>query len=189
VAQARAEKVDGELRVRELELQIRQSDAEIKNLEGKLAVIKNNAEYQAILFQIEAVKRERDTYEEETLGLLDKAGPMEEALKRAEEAVVSEEAVFQKFKTESVKLLVSQEAEIAAIACGRDALLEGIPSDLIDEYNRLFQVRENLAICRAESQYCQGCYTQFTMNDLARLQGGRAIVRCSSCQRILFLDD
>ena len=62
-----------------------------------------------------------------------------------------------------------------------------MPPDLLEEYNRLFDVRDSLAIVVAESQYCQGCYTQFTMNDLARLQGGRVIIRCSSCKRILYL--
>ena len=75
------------------------------------------------------------------------------------------------------------------VRAGRDALLQGIPPELVDEYTRLFVVRDNLAICAAEAKYCQGCYTQFTVNDLARLQGGKAIVRCSSCQRILYLPD
>ena len=76
VADLEKAKTDSELWCRELDLAIRQSDSEIKNLEGKLGIIKNNAEYQAILFQIEAVKKERDLSEEESLRLLDRAGPI-----------------------------------------------------------------------------------------------------------------
>ena len=187
-APARSEEAtQAELRTRELERAIKQSDSEIKNLEGKLATIKNNAEYQAILFQIEAVKKERDGYEEETLVLLDRAGPLEEELKKAQDAVAAEEKLFAEFKEQAEALLAEQEKEIQSIGAGRDALLDGVPPELIDEYDRLFEVRESRAVCAAEDQYCQGCYTQFTMNDLARLQSGKTVIRCSSCQRILYL--
>ncbi len=182
-----AEKTTSDLRQRELELAIKQSDGEIKNLEGKLDLIKNNAEYQAILFQIEAVKKERDIYEEEVLVLLDRAGPLEEGLHAAVAAVTAEQSVFDEFNTRAGELVCAQDEEIFAASAGRDALLDGIPTELIEEYTRLFEVRENLAIVATEAQYCQGCYTQLTMNDLARLQGGKMIVRCSSCKRMLFL--
>jgi predicted nucleic acid-binding Zn-ribbon protein len=187
VADQTEEKTQSDLRTRDLELSIKQSDNEIKNLEGKLGAIKNNAEYQAILFQIEAVKKERDTYEEETLVLLDKSGPLEESLLAAQEVLSAEEAVFAEFKEKSEGLLAAQEKEISEVGSGRDALLDGIQVELVEEYSRLFEVRESLAICSAENQYCQGCYTQFTVNDLAKLQGGKVIIRCSSCQRILYL--
>ncbi len=183
----KAEVTENELRTRELELSIRQSDSEILNLNGKLGAIRNNAEYQAILFQVEAVKKERDGYEEESLGLLDKLGALEEGASKASGAVEADERVFTEFKAESEQLLAAQDAEIEKISHGRDDLVHGVPEEILDEYTRLFEVRDNLAICAAESQYCQGCFTQFTVNDLARLQGGRAIVRCSTCQRILYL--
>ena len=77
--------------------------------------------------------------------------------------------------------------EIEEVSAGREARLEGVTPELMEEYHRLFESREGLAICEAEAQYCQGCYTQFTVNDQARLQGGKILVRCSSCQRILYL--
>ena len=188
-AEQSAAKIASDLRQRDLDLSIKQADSEIKNLEGKLGLIKNNAEYQAILFQIEAVKKERDAYEEETLLLLDKSGPLEESLRAAEAAVAADQAVFDEFVAKADALIGAQEAEISSVSAGRDELLDGIQVELVEEYARLFEVRENLAIVAAEAQYCQGCYTQFTVNDLARLQGGKSIVRCSSCQRILYLPE
>ena len=180
-------KTESELRCRELDLAIRQSDSEIKNLEGKLGSIKNNAEYQAILFQIEAVKKERDLSEEESLGLLDRAGPINESLEASKSEHAEEEKVFTEFCAEADKLIAQQQAEIAEVSADRDPKLDGVPPELIEEYHRLFESRDGLAVCEAESQYCQGCYTQFTVNDQARLQGGKILVRCSSCQRILYL--
>jgi predicted nucleic acid-binding Zn-ribbon protein len=38
-----------------------------------------------------------------------------------------------------------------------------------------------------QDSFCQGCYNKITMNDVSRLMGGTAIVRCGSCQRLLYL--
>lgn len=187
LATSEQSKTESELRCRELDLSIRQSDSEIKNLEGKLGAIKNNAEYQAILFQIEAVKKERDISEEESLALLDRSSAMGETLEKVKAEYEGEEKVFSEFCVEADKLIVSQKAEIEEVSKGRDDKLDGVSAELIEEYERLFDTREGQAVCEAEAQYCQGCYTQFTVNDLARLKGGKMLVRCSSCRRILYL--
>ena len=72
---------------------------------------------------------------------------------------------------------------------GRDAVLKGVPPEMLEEYERLFAVRDGLAVCAVESQFCQGCYTNITMNDLVKLSGGRLVVQCGSCQRILYLSE
>lgn len=187
VAEIEKAKVESELRCRELDLAIRQSDSEIKNLEGKLGVIKNNAEYQAILFQIEAVKKERDISEEESLVLLDRADPIIETLDKGKAECAEEEGLFAEFCAEADELIATQRVEIDEVSAGREATRDGVPVELMEEYHRLFETRDGLAVCEAEAQYCQGCYTQFTVNDLARLQGGKVLIRCSSCQRLLYL--
>jgi predicted nucleic acid-binding Zn-ribbon protein len=132
----------------------RQSDSEIKNLEAKLGAIKNNAEYQAILFQIEAVKKERDISEEESLGLLDRSAAMGETLEKTKAEYAEEEKVFSDFCVEADKLIVSQRAEIEEVSKGRDEKLDGVPAELVEEYGRLFDTRDGQAICEAEAQFC-----------------------------------
>ena len=178
-----------ELRSRELELSIKQSDEELKNLEGKLNTIKNNAEYQAILFQIESVKKERGTLEEEGLQILEQMEGLQIDSDQTKSVLAENQTVFEEFQAKAQKLLVEKAAEIEKISVGRDGTVEGVPPELIDEYDRLFANRDGLAVCLVDSQFCQGCYTNITMNDLAKLSGGRTVVQCGSCQRILYLHD
>ncbi len=188
-AAATEQRQAAELRNRDLDLVIRQTDAEIQNLEGKLNVIKNNAEYQAILFQIEAVKKERDKYEEELLALLEKVPGLEDATNSATAALAEDEKVFVEFKAEASKVLAAQEEEVLKVSHGRDDLLDGISLELVDEYERLFTVRDGQAICGVEAQFCQGCYSKITVNDVAKLRGKSLVVRCGSCQRVLYLPE
>ena len=180
---------ESELAVRNLELTTKQGDEEVKKLDMRLNTVKNNAEYQATLLQIESVKRERDRVQEEALALLDKLAPLKVAFAEARDAAQAEASVFDKFQEEARKLVRARESEVAAVATGRDQLLVGLPRDLVDRYDKLFKSRDRLSVCAVESQTCQGCYNRITMNDIARLRGGTSIVDCGSCNRILYLRD
>ena len=46
-----------------------------------------------------------------------------------------------------------------------------------------------IAVCRVDNGFCQGCYNKITVNDTARLMGKSAVIRCGSCQRILYLGE
>jgi len=175
-----------ELRAREAEVSIKQSDAEIAKLNERLNTVKNNAEYQATLFQIESVKRDRDETEEEGLRLLDVTAAIKADLEAAKAAAAEEQAVFDAFLAEAAALRASCQVEVDKIADQRKALADQVPPDLLVVYEKLFGARAGLAVCAVEGQFCQGCYTNVTTSDLARLLGGSSVVRCDACQRILY---
>ncbi|MBL9078017.1 MAG: hypothetical protein JNL08_10970 [Planctomycetes bacterium] len=176
-----------ELDARSLEKAIRGSDDEIKRLNERLNMVRNNAEYQATLFQIEAVRKERDVMQEECLKLLDAVETLRPDVTASEAAVAAESRVLQEFLGEADKLRSSRAGAIAEVRGRRAAMAQGIPDDLLREYDGLFKTRENVAVCGVVDGYCQGCYNKITVNDTARLLGKATVVRCGSCQRILFL--
>jgi predicted nucleic acid-binding Zn-ribbon protein len=180
---------EAELRGRSIDLATRQADEELKKLEARLNLVKNNAEYQATLLQIESVRRERDRLQEEGFAILDRIETLQAEVAEARRLVQAETAVFEGFSAEARKLRAERESAIAEVMKGRAVLLEGIPRELMERYDTLFRTREGLAVCAVEAQVCQGCYTNVTMNDIARLKGGSSVVGCGSCNRILYLPD
>lgn len=179
--------VKNELDVRALEKAIAGSDGEIKKLNERLNTVRNNAEYQATLFQIEAIKKDRDGTQDECLKLLGNQEAIKQEHAVAAKAAAEERAVFEQFQAEARKLEQSRNGQIAGVQQRRAALTDGIPPDLLTDYSRMFGTRNALAVVACENGYCQGCYNKITTNDLARLMGGTSIVTCGSCQRILFL--
>lgn len=176
-----------ELDSRALEKAIKQGDDEVKKLTDRLALVRNNAEYQATLFQIESVKKDRDQTQEECLKLLDALEGLKTEAAAATRLAAEEHQVFAAFQTEADKLRRIRGVEVAAVQQRRNATAEGIPPDLLADYTRLYEVRNGMAVCSVERNYCQGCYTNITTHDMARLIGGSTIVQCGSCQRILYL--
>ena len=176
-----------EMDSRSLDNAARSADEEIKRLNERLNVVRNNAEYQATLFQIESVRKERDTTQDKGLELLESL----EALRAERDATVAaadeERRVFEGFLGEAEQLRAARADDIAAARARRETMTDGIPADLLREYDGLYKTREHLAVCAVDDGYCQGCYNKITLNDIAQLMGKAVIVRCGSCQRILHL--
>lgn len=176
-----------ELDARALDKAVRGSDDEIKRLNERLNTVRNNAEYQATLFQIEAVRKDRDVTQDECLKLLESVEALKVEAAAAQAAYDEERKVFDGFLAEADKLRSSRAGAIGEARQRRQAMTEGIPADVLREYEGLYKTRDQLAVCAVIDGYCQGCYNKITMNDTARLLGRSSVVRCGSCQRILYL--
>jgi len=176
-----------ELDSRALDKAVRGNDDEIKRLNERLNIVRNNAEYQATLFQIEAVRKDRDVTQDECLKLLEAVEGQRGELTAAETAYHEEKKVFDAFLGEAEKLRKSRAGGIAEARERRGAMTDGIPAELLREYDGLYKTRERIAVSPVQDSFCQGCYNKITMNDTARLLGGSVVVRCGSCQRILYL--
>ncbi len=187
MTERRARHQKTELESRALDKAVRGSDDEIKRLNERLNIVRNNAEYQATLFQIEAVRKDRDVTQDECLKLLESAEAQKGELVAAEAAHAEEKKIFDAFLVEADKLRNSRAGAIGAAKERRKPLTEGIPDDLLREYDGLYKTRDRQAVSPVENSFCQGCYNKITMNDTARLLGLSAVVRCGSCQRILYL--
>lgn len=183
----RGELLAAELEARRNEKAIQAADDEVKKLDTRLNTVKNNAEYQAILFQIEAVKKERGQLEEAGLQGMENLDKLRAGIDQASRLLAEEEKTFREFQKEAERLKSEREADIAKVRAGRQDLTKDLPKELLARYERLFQHRDSLAVCAVEGQICQGCYTNVPVNDVARLMGKSAVVVCGSCQRILYL--
>ena len=169
------------------EVALKQSDDELKKLESRLNEVKNNAEYQATLLQIESVKGERNRLEEEGLNLIERIESLRAEKQEKESTFKDQEEIFAEFLAEAEKLRQKREGEIAKVEVGRDELLTGISQELLSKYERLFEARSSLAVCAIEGDCCTGCYSSVPPNLLVKVRGNSSVVTCASCQRFLFI--
>lgn len=165
----------------------RAADEQVTKLNERLNVCRNNAEYQATLFEIESVKKDRDQIQDDGLQLLEQMEGLSEAAATTLKAFEEERAVFEGFLAEAQKMRNDRADEIGEARAKRAGAAEGIPPDLLREYEGLYKTRDFMAVSQVEDAYCQGCYNKITMNDVARLMGSSAVVRCGSCQRVLYM--
>jgi predicted nucleic acid-binding Zn-ribbon protein len=186
-AEKRARMTKADLDSRALDKAVMGSDEEIKKLNERLNMVRNNAEYQATLFQIEAVRKDRDVTQEECLKLLESIEELRKEVAVADEAAAGERKIFEGFLAEANKLRASRAGAVGEVRQRRKVMSEGVPQDLLNEYEALYKTRDRQAVSPVDNNYCQGCYNKITLNDTARLMGGSSVVRCNSCERILYL--
>ncbi|MEC8651916.1 MAG: hypothetical protein VXY92_05080, partial [Planctomycetota bacterium] len=167
----------------------RAADEQITKLNERLNVVRNNAEYQATLFEIESVRKDRDQVQDDGLQLLEQMDALKDTAASTQHAYEEERGVFEGFLAEADALRAERADEVSAARAKRDAAADGIPPDLLREYEGLYKTRDHMAVAAVEDTYCQGCFNKVTMNDVAKLMGATVVVRCGSCQRILFKPD
>lgn len=175
-----------EVEARELDTSARDADAQINKLNERLNIVRNNAEYQATLFEIESVRKDRDTTQDDGLKVLEALDELKATATSTSEAFNSERTVYEGFLQEAEKMRGERAGDIAVLREKRDNAADGVPPDLLREYDGLYKTRENFAVTPVSDDYCQGCYNKVTPNDAARVLGSQSIVRCGSCQRILY---
>lgn len=185
-AEAQAALQKAEVEGRELDTAARDADAQINKLNERLNIVRNNAEYQATLFEIESVRKDRDTTQDDGLKILEAMDELKSTAATAQAAFDDDNKIFEGFLAEADKLRAERKDDIEAGMKKRQEAAEGVPPDLLREYEGLYKTREHMAVAPVEGAYCQGCYNKITMNDVSRLMGAQAIVRCGSCQRILY---
>lgn len=179
----------GELDQRGNEMSIKQADDEIKKLEVRLNTVRNNAEYQATLLQIESVKRERARLEEEGLALLERIESLNGQVQESKARLAEEQSIFDEFATKADALRAGKQRELEEVGNGRGDLIASVPPELQSRYERLFTARDGLAVCASEGGTCTGCYTSIPPNLQVKLHSGSSVVQCNSCQRILFMPE
>ncbi len=199
VDRAYREKVSTLARIRarlaEAEKESRRAEAELGDLQEKqkkyqtqLRNVSSSREYGAVLNEIDGVERLIRGTEDR---LLDLEGEIEEARK---DLVTREENLPSETEEHEERLkdwralqraineeLASAQQEIAHLEA------EIAPREL-SEFRRLIEKKGGLAVVKVGGGSCSACHVKIRPAALQSLKGGREIIYCDSCKRILYYD-
>jgi hypothetical protein len=171
------------------ELDLKANEEQITKFNVQLNSIKSNKEYSILVSEIGSKKADMSVLEDEILSAMSRLETANQEYEKATEDLRSEE--------DSLKdLIKSVDTEIKEV----DDEIEKIKNeqkkyiDLLDEhslkhYNRLSNIRGGKAVVPVIGNVCGGCSMNITAQTLNALMGGKDLVFCQSCSRILYLDD
>ena len=78
------------------------------------------------------------------------------------------------------------EQQLKALEAERAQLTTGVDEELLDQYERLFTNKTGAAVVGLEHDTCTGCHMKVTASTAARTKGGREVVECEQCGRLLY---
>lgn len=177
----------GESRRREVEAEVEDAQAMIKDRQNKLMNVQTNREYQSILKEIEDAKNANRQREDELVRLLEQA---EHYDKKNQESTALCAEMEARLADETAK----HEAAAAKLASRMEKILKTRiakakkvqDQKILNKYELIKAKRDGLAMVGASNGVCHGCYMNVPpqlYNDLLRED---QLHSCPTCNRLLY---
>lgn len=161
----------------------------LRKLKGRIMEVKTNAEYQALMREIEHVKRSNSQKEEEILKLIERFEGEEKTLAAAKESVAKMQSEIEQLKIEEAQKRSAREAEISTLAAERDQIGAAVPAPLLSKYRSLKQRRSGTVLAAVDHYVCQACNMNLPPQVCNEVLEEKSIYNCPNCYRILYVKD
>jgi predicted nucleic acid-binding Zn-ribbon protein len=187
VEAAKAAQQENEVAIKKVELDVGTRRQTISRLKTQQFETRKNEEYQALKHEIDRYTKEVDGLETQELELMEKADQLRNSLQEAEGAL----ARLQAGVDEEISLLDQRSAalgeEVVSVQEKRDAEMTKLSEDLYSLYSRLLASRGAPVVVELSREgQCRGCHVKAISSIAVRVQGGKELVQCENCGRVLY---
>lgn len=176
-----------------LEGEIADLSEKLKKYQQQLPSVKTNREYSALLNELDAVKREVRTREDEILALEENLAASSAEVAAHEDSFPAEEAGYEEQMKEWRAEQVALTAEIAAAEEESRKLEGSIDKGLLRRFRQIAKKRGGIALARVtmvgpQTASCSGCHVRLRPQLLSDIRLSKELIFCDSCKRILYWD-
>ncbi len=176
-----------EMEKKKLELDVGTRSESIARLKTQQYETRKNDEFSAMGREIERYQSEISGLEDQELELMEQADQLKAQI--AEEG--KKTAAAKESIAKQIANLDSKQSTLTGrleeLKKEREELAAKADEDLLDLFNRLFASKGDAAVVALEHDVCTGCHMKVTTATAVRVKGGREIVSCEQCGRILYV--
>jgi len=178
---------------------LREIEAAKKNLEVEAAAkrdqiekykvqqmqTRKNEEFAALKNQIASTEKTISEIEDRELELMEEVEKLTPQIREADTIYREEkEKIDKAFAALTAKKPVLEE-RVAVLQTERDAHAATVDEDQRDIYERIFRSKDGLAIVPIDAGACGGCQMTLTSQTVNSVKGGKGMIHCETCGRIL----
>jgi hypothetical protein len=187
---AKAKQVDDRVRLLKAQILLRENErkghqGKIDKLKEQASEVRSNKEFVAFRSEIANLQAECDRLDGETLKIMEVVEQAEAKLAEFEQEKQHELDQAAKARAEIDEKLADVRAERDGLLEDRPALLEGIPKEPLQVYEKVHRARGR-GMAALEGAYCSACGDVQTRNDVYAVQNRTRPVFCGGCNRILY---
>ncbi len=147
---------------------------------------KKNEEYRALAHEITNCQEAISKLEDQQLELMEKIEGLQKemavATREANQAKAIAEGQLRELDAREKNL----QAELAALEGNRSQLTPDIEERILRMYERLLKFKGDNVVVGIEHGVCGGCHMRFPTQLVVSCQGGKDLVTCPNCGRILY---
>ncbi|MEO5753850.1 MAG: C4-type zinc ribbon domain-containing protein [Chthoniobacterales bacterium] len=175
-----------EMEKKKLELDVGTREGSIARLKTQQYETRKNDEFSAMGREIERYQQEISGLEDQELELMEKADQLKAQIAEEDKKTAAAKSSI----ASQVENLDSKQATLTRrledLKTEREDLAAKVDEDLLDLFTRLFASKGDAAVVGLEHDVCTGCHMKVTTATSVRVKGGREIVSCEQCGRILY---
>lgn len=175
------------LQIREIEMDATQRRQKIRKYESELNDTTDGVIVASLQHQIRTLKRDVSQGEDETLEFMTTLEDLTNKREALDAEVQEEERHFAEFETNMQAEMKAAEAKLKELTAERIANLSGdMDQSVVRVYESLLDSREGVALSQLDGRTCTMCYMEVPANLSVRIAMAADLVRCPSCDRILY---
>jgi len=177
-----------EVERKKLEVEVQAKRDTINKYQTQKFQTRKNEEFQALNNEITRYEGEIRTIEDRELELMESAEQAKATIATTDKETQASKAQIERQLADIAAKTSALAAQLKDLEAERAKLAEGVDEDLLDTFNRLF-VNKTEAVVPLEHDVCMGCHMKITTQTVVRVKGGKEIVHCEQCGRILYLPE
>lgn len=189
VEEAKNELQAAQLKVANLEGDIKLLQDKILELKKHQGQLKTNKEFQAYNLEIAKIEKDIDVAEANLIGAMDHVTPSRTKLEEREAKLEDEQAMVDSYCRELDARLAEVKAELVSSQTSRDETAKAIklaqPHEL-SIYERLLTKRWPVVVPLQDDGVCKGCNLQQPPSIAQLVRRNESLVACQICGRILY---
>ena len=170
------------------QLQLRQRETRITDLQIKLNACGSNREYQALKEQIAADQQANSVLSDEILEALERIDVLQAEFNKIQSDRNKAASGLETVRSETALNLQRLGSELQRVTDELAQAERGLPTDFKIEYERISRARGEDALAQVEGETCGGCYQMLTAQTINDLLLSRPVF-CKSCGSLLYLPE
>lgn len=171
---------------RQLEKELAEGEARIRNKRMRLNQVRNEKELQALGHEVEVQKEANQRFEAELLALMEASESRNASIAELTPSVERLLAELNAAAKEIAAQVEDLKISIAKQRLERDLMAGNLDRGLLQRYEMIFNRRNGLAVAEARGGTCQGCRMRLPPQLYNQIQRHDSIHFCPNCQRILY---
>jgi len=169
------------------ELELRSAEEAIEKLTVQLNRARTNKEFTAFQHEIASKRADSSRIEDQVLAAMADIEQLEAEARELGKSISQIEGEHRQEATGIEGDIAGLNARIAELQKGRAAAAAKVEASVLDEYERIAAKKGASALAAVVANSCQGCFMQLPPQLGHELRGGRQVVRCPNCSRLLYL--
>jgi predicted nucleic acid-binding Zn-ribbon protein len=171
---------------RSLEQAVADLETKIGRSKQRMNEVKTNKEYQAMLKEIEDLKKDINQKEDRMLEAMESIESSSQELKRQEKQLQERKKKMEADKQELTKQSERVKEQLESLEALQEKVREKLEAGLLKRCESLLHRHGGIAVAAVEAGVCQVCHMNIPPQKFIELQRDENICNCPHCHRFIY---